>query len=237
MRISREFSWHRQARWRELSAHPPAAVSAVGSERACRTGRGAECIGASAARLQPLAVGRQSVSLADVIVLGGCAGVRRAGEEGGVRRHRSVFCGSDVRITRTSLMWGRLTSPETQPAHGVRRRWRALLPRRTSRAARSAHCSPNSPRAFPEVEITGPPSYLVSAPEQKSRSRCGTCPSGWRLRPPRHLRPRDRWRRAQRGLSSAIAGRSRTPVRSIHGVNVTPSRSTDSASRSSSSDT
>ena len=24
------------------------------------------------------------------------------------------------------------------------------------------------------------------APSRKSRSRCGTCPSGWRLRPPRH---------------------------------------------------
>lgn len=64
-------------------------------------------------------------------------------------------------------MWGRLTSPATPT-----RTWRSEAVARTSA---SAHLVCSEIRTmftelttrFPDVEITGPPSYLVSAPEQK----------------------------------------------------------------------
>ena len=74
---------HRQARWRERGAHSPGAAEGLGSQP---TGRARE--GPAGPRENPEGVqrpqsGEKKVSLADLIVLGGCAAVEAAAKKAG----------------------------------------------------------------------------------------------------------------------------------------------------------
>ena len=76
--------WHRQTRWRERGAHSPCPAKGLGSQP---TGRARE--GSAGPRENPKGFqqaqsgGKKKVSLADVIVLGGCAAVEAAAKSGG----------------------------------------------------------------------------------------------------------------------------------------------------------
>ena len=75
---------HRQA-WRsQRRADPARAAEGLGGQRPGRAGRGAADPRADPAGVQPLTGGRRSkVSLADMIVLGGCAAVEQAAKNAG----------------------------------------------------------------------------------------------------------------------------------------------------------
>ena len=62
---------------------PPRAAEGLGGQRAGRAGEGAGGPRADPAGLQRLAVRRKKVSLADLIVLGGCAAVEQAAKDAG----------------------------------------------------------------------------------------------------------------------------------------------------------
>ena len=80
---ARHLPRHRQARRRQRRPHPPRAAEGLGGQRArpswprcCRRSRGSS-------RTSTRAVRRQEVSLADLIVLGGCAAVEKAAKDAG----------------------------------------------------------------------------------------------------------------------------------------------------------
>jgi catalase-peroxidase len=73
----------RQARWRQRCAHPPRAAEGLGSQSAGRTGAGAAGAGSDPEGVQQHATGGKKVSLADLIVLGGCAAVEAAAKKAG----------------------------------------------------------------------------------------------------------------------------------------------------------
>ena len=74
---------HRQAGWGERGAHPPRAAEGLGGQRPERAGHGAADPRGDPAGLQRLASGGTKVSLADLIVLGGCAAVEQAARNAG----------------------------------------------------------------------------------------------------------------------------------------------------------
>jgi catalase-peroxidase len=82
----------RQTRRRQRRAHSPRAAEGLGSQPAGATGEGARGARGSR-RLQRRAAGGKKVSLADLIVLGGCAGVEAAAKKGGSRRAGAVHAG------------------------------------------------------------------------------------------------------------------------------------------------
>ena len=74
----------RQARRGQRGAHPPGAAEGLGGERAGQAGHGAgEARRGSSATFNGSAVGGKRVSLADLIVLGGCAAVEQAAQQAG----------------------------------------------------------------------------------------------------------------------------------------------------------
>ena len=75
---------HRQARWRQRRAHSPRAAEGLGGQQSRRAGEGAEDPGGDPEGLQRRAGRRKKkVSLADLIVLGGCAAVEQAAKKAG----------------------------------------------------------------------------------------------------------------------------------------------------------
>jgi catalase (peroxidase I) len=99
-----------------------------------------------------------------VIVMGGCAGAERAVKEAGY----------DVTVPFSP---GQTDASQDQPdvgsfdiARDPTRTWRSEVVARTSASAhvvvqRDPQVFAELTTRFPDVEITGPPSYLVSAPE------------------------------------------------------------------------
>ncbi len=75
----------RQARRGERRPHPPRAAEGLEGERAGPGGEGAQGSREDPEGLQRGAVGGKKVSLADLIVLGGCAAVEQAAKDAGVK--------------------------------------------------------------------------------------------------------------------------------------------------------
>ena len=73
----------RQARRRERRADSPRAAERLGSQPARATGQGAEDLGGIQGAFNLTATGGKKVSLADLIVLAGCAGVEQAAKKAG----------------------------------------------------------------------------------------------------------------------------------------------------------
>ena len=74
---------HRQARRRERRADPARAAEGLGGQRAGRAGQGAAGPRADPAGVQRSQSGGKRISLADLIVLGGCAAVEQAAKDAG----------------------------------------------------------------------------------------------------------------------------------------------------------
>ena len=74
---------HRQAGWGERGAHPPRAAEGLGGQRPERAGQGPADPRRGPAGLQRGSSGGAKVSLADLIVLGGCAAVEQAAKNAG----------------------------------------------------------------------------------------------------------------------------------------------------------
>ena len=74
---------HRHARRRERRSHPPRPAEGLGGQRAGRARARARDARANPARVQRRAVRSKKVSLADLIVLGGCAAVEQAAKDAG----------------------------------------------------------------------------------------------------------------------------------------------------------
>ena len=81
---------HRQARRRQRRPHPAGAAARLGGQRAGRARDRAGRSRAGPAGVQRAQSGDKRVSLADLIVLGGCAAVEQAARERRPRRHRAV---------------------------------------------------------------------------------------------------------------------------------------------------
>ena len=73
----------RQARRRQRRAHSPGAAKGLGSQPAGRTGEGSGKAGGDPEGFQRAHSGGKKVSLADVIVLGGCAAIEEAAKKAG----------------------------------------------------------------------------------------------------------------------------------------------------------
>ena len=73
----------RQARRRQRRPHSSGPAEGLGSQPACPTGEGAASPRGHPEGVQQRAVGGKKVSLADLIVLGGCAGVEQAAKNAG----------------------------------------------------------------------------------------------------------------------------------------------------------
>ena len=73
---------HRQARRRQRRPHPARAAEGLGGQRARRAGQGARRPREDPAGVQRQAGGKK-ISLADLIVLGGCAAVEKAAKDAG----------------------------------------------------------------------------------------------------------------------------------------------------------
>ena len=74
---------HRQARRRQRRAHPPRAAEGLGGQQPGRAGEGAADARGDPAGVQRAQAGEKQVSLADLIVLGGCAAVEQAAKNAG----------------------------------------------------------------------------------------------------------------------------------------------------------
>ena len=88
----------RQARRRERRAHPPRAAEGLGGQPAGPAGQGARDARRHPEGVQRRAVGGKKVSLADLIVLGGCAAVEKAAKDAGHRREGAVHAGPHGRV-------------------------------------------------------------------------------------------------------------------------------------------
>ena len=73
----------RQARWGERRAHPPRAAEGLGGQPACPTGESARHPRGIQKAFNATQSGGKKVSLADLIVLGGCAAVEQAAKNAG----------------------------------------------------------------------------------------------------------------------------------------------------------
>ena len=94
MGVSGELPRHRQARRGQRGTDSPRAAKGLGGQRPGRTGQGAAEPSSRSSRTSTArSPAETKVSLADLIVLGGCAAVEASGEERRARRHGPVRAG------------------------------------------------------------------------------------------------------------------------------------------------
>ena len=122
----------RQARRRQRRAHSPGAAEGLGGQPAGAAGEGARQARSDPEGVQRRAAGGKKVSLADLIVLGGCAAVEKAAKD----------AGHDVKVPFTP---GRMDASQEQTdvafvraARADRRRLPQLCPRQAADVGRKS---------------------------------------------------------------------------------------------------
>ena len=106
---------HRQARRRQRRPHPPGPAEGLGGQRAGRAGRALETLEQVQQDFNDAQSGGKKVSLADLIVLGGCAAVEKAAKDAGhdvtvpfrARAHGRLAGADRRRVVRGARAGGR----------------------------------------------------------------------------------------------------------------------------------
>ncbi len=105
----------RQARRRQRRAHPPRAAEGLGGQPAGPAREGAAKLEAIQKEFNAAQTGDKKVSLADLIVLGGCAAIEKAAKDAGDRRDGALHAGPHGRVAgadrRPLLRSARAASP------------------------------------------------------------------------------------------------------------------------------